>query len=550
MAFLAQAFSQKSTTYDIIREMLRGNISSSGKSVTTNNSVEVPTVLACTRVIANGISQVPLKLMQVKDGKRLPAVDHPLYKVLNSRANEWQTSFEFRETIAIHTVLCGNAYSFINRSNRAGIMELIPFEPGSVTVKRDDRFNLTYEVQAENGSKQVFPAKTIWHSKGPSWNSWMGLDAVKLARQSIGLAMATEAQQGAMQKNGVRSSGVYSVEGTLKDDQYASLRNWIDSEMSGPDKAGKVMVLDRNAKWLNTSMTGIDAQTLETRRFQVEEICRAFLVNPIMVFAESKNTTYASAEQQFLSHLIHTIAPWYQRLEQSIDANLLTDKDREEGYYSNFVEEGLLRGSAIDTKDVILGYVNGGIMTADEGRAKLDMNPLGTEESSTLRPPQNIVGKPPEPPVKSAEILYELKMMELNIENARAQASRDKTQDLIFDKLEQNKKEMEFALDHLKQNLASPIAPTSAPSGYVRAGDVYVTLPDGMVKITNEISVPETVVNVAAPNVTIEPAIVNLEATLPTPTIEVSLPARKTETTITRDRNGDIATARQIETDV
>jgi phage portal protein BeeE len=117
-------------------------------------------------------------------------------------------------------------------------------------------------------------------------------------------------------------------------------------------------------------------------------------VMPIMVGYSDKAMTYASAEQMFLSHVVHTLAPWYQRIEQSIDANLLTDKERTDGLYANFVEEGLLRGSSIDTKDAILGYVNGGIMTPNEGRAKLDLNPDSDPASEQLRIPANLVGKP------------------------------------------------------------------------------------------------------------------------------------------------------------
>ena len=360
-------------------------------------AIRVAAVFACARVIANGIAQVPLKLMrESKDGKtRLPAKEHPLYDILANRPNEWQTSFEYRETLSFHLDLCGNHYSFINRSNRSGIMELIPFEPGSVTVKRADDFTLSYEVRAQNGSVQPFPAKAIWHVRGPSWNSWMGLEAVQLAREAIGLSMAIEEQQARSQKNGVRASGAYSIENKLDAQQYKDLKKWIDDNYAGPQNAGSPMLLDRGAKWLNTSMSGVDAQTLETRRFQVEEICRHIAVNPIMVFAESKNTTYASAEQMFLSHVVHTLSPTYVRLEQSIDANLLTDKEREEGLYACFVDEGLLRGSMKDKKDTLLGYVNGGLMTANEARAKLDVNPDADPASDKLRIPANITGSVP-----------------------------------------------------------------------------------------------------------------------------------------------------------
>lgn len=388
---------KSASTYDILRELLGRRTSATGKVVSVQTAVEVATVFACMRVIGEGIAQVPLKLMQESaDGKtRLAAKKHPLYEILACRPNAWQTSFEYREMVAMHAVLCGNAFSFVNRSVNGSILELLPFAPGQVTVKQADDWTLTYAVRAANGKTQTFPAAAIWHVRGPSWNSWMGLEAVQIAREAIGLALATEEQQARMQKNGVRSSGTYSVEGALNTDQYKALKSWIEQEMAGIENTGKPMVMDRAAKWLNTSMTGVDAQTIETRRMQIEEICRFFRVNPIMVGAESKNTTYASAEQMFLAHVVHTLAPWYQRIEQSIDANLLTEKERAEGLYANFVEEGLLRGSAKDTKDAILGYVNGGLITTNEGRAKLDMNPDSDPASDKLRIPANIVGAVP-----------------------------------------------------------------------------------------------------------------------------------------------------------
>jgi HK97 family phage portal protein len=219
---------------------------------------------------------------------------------------------------------------------------------------------------------------------------------VQLAREAIGLAMATEEQHSRMHRNGVRSSGVYSVEGTLNKQQHEDLAKWLQREMAGVENASKPMILDRNAKWLSTAMTGVDAQHLETRKYQVEDVCRFMRVMPIMVGYSDKAATYASAEQMFLAHVVHTLAPWYQRLEQSIDANLLTKAEREDGYYAQFVEEGLLRGSIEATAIVLDKYVNGGLMTPNEGRAKLDMNPDPDPASNKLRVPANIVGKQPQ----------------------------------------------------------------------------------------------------------------------------------------------------------
>ena len=398
MGLLAQAFASKSgDPLSLFREIYGSLATKSGKTVNVGTAIEVSTVFACCRVVGEGIAQVPLKLMrESKDGKsRVPAKDNQLYNILAFRPNPWQTSFEYRETMAWHLTLTNNHYSFINRL-RGKIIELIPLTPASVNIVRASDLTLTYEVTADNGSKQTFPAESIWHVKGPSWNSWTGLEAVKLAREAVGLAMATEEASSSLHKNGVRPSGVYSVEGTLKDDAYKSLSNWVNTHLGGAENTGKALILDRAAKWQSTAMSGIDAQSLETRRFQIEEMCRFFRVMPIMVGYSDKAATYASAEQMFLAHVVHTLAPWYQRLEQSIDANLLTDKDRASGLYSCFIEEGLLRGSMAETKETLLGYVNGGLITPNEGRAKLDMNPDSDPASDKLRIPTNIVGAVPD----------------------------------------------------------------------------------------------------------------------------------------------------------
>lgn len=394
---LAEMFTQKSGTLDLFRQIYGGKLTATGKAVNVSTAIEVAAVFACNRVIGNGMAQVPLKLMRESaDGKtRLPAKDHPLYNKLGFKPNRWQTSFEYRQTVSWHVELCGNHFSFINRLG-GKVLELYPFEPGMVKVVREDNGDMSYEVTAQNGSKQIFPSSAIWHMRGPSWNSWYGMEIVKLAREAIGLSMAIEEQQGAMQKNGVRSSGTYSVEGTLKDDQFKALSAWINQNLGGSENSGKAMVLDRAAKWLPTSQTGIDAQTLETRNHQVEEICRFFGVMPILAGYSDKAATYASAVEMFLAHVRNCLSPRWEAYEQSLNAALLTERERNEGLYFSFVEEGMLRGSVKDTHAMILADVNGGIITANEGRKLLDMNPDADSESDKLRIPANIVGAVPD----------------------------------------------------------------------------------------------------------------------------------------------------------
>lgn len=383
--------------YDVLLE-LAGRLRSraTGRAVTVSSAVEVSAVFGCCRVIGNGVAQVPLKLMrETKGGRsRKPARDHALYELLGLRPNSWQTAFEFWQLLAWHVELCGDFFAFKNRSSRDGaIMELVPLEPGAVTVKRAEDLTLSYEVRGANGVAVPFPAAAIWHVRGPTWNGWKGLEPLKVAREAIGLAMATEESQGAMHRNGVRPAGVWSVEGTLTPAQYEALRKFIDTEHVGAAKAGGYALMDRSAKWTSTQMTGVDAQHIETRKLQIEEICRFFGVMPIMVGYSDKTATFASAEAMFLAHVVHCLAPRWTAFEQSMNANLLTAEERAAGLYFDFVEEGLLRGSMKDTKDTLLGYVNGGLMTPNEGRAKLDLNPDADPASDKLRIPVNVANE-------------------------------------------------------------------------------------------------------------------------------------------------------------
>lgn len=389
-------------TWTVFRDFFaaRGAVKS-GVEVNRTKAMQVTTVLACARLIADGIAQVPLKLFQESpDGlTRLPAKQHPLFDVLHRRPNGWQTSYEFRETVGLHLVLCGNHYSF-KVMRRGQVVELWPFEPQHVRpVLAADGNTLTYRVSFANGQTREIPASAIWHVRGPSWCGWMGMDAVYLAREAIGLAIATEAQHAQMHANGVSIPGVYSVDGTLSHQQYEALREFISNNYTG-SKRGLPMIVDRNAKFTPTAQTGVDGQHLETRRFQVQEICRAMRVIPLMVGLDDKSTTYASAEQMFLAHVVHTLMPWYERLEQSIDVQLLTDEDRAQGIYAKFVAQGLLRGSMKDRADYFAKALGSGgspaWMSQDEVRGLEELNPMGGA-AAVLPVPSN---KPKQPPAE------------------------------------------------------------------------------------------------------------------------------------------------------
>lgn len=378
---LGEAFGleKKMGSRELADIMRGGRESGSGAVVNWQTALQTTTALACTRVIAEGISQVPWKLHT--DG-RDDATDHPLYDLIYRRPNPWQTSFEFRETLSFHVVLTGNAYV---RKLRVGserrLASLEPLDPARMTVRVDPDGRIRYWFQGDSGAPVEIDAQDIWHIRGPSWNSYVGLDAVRLAREAIGLALATEATQADFHRNGTRVSGLYSVANNMSAEKFNQISAWMDRHSQGGDRAGKPFILDNGATFAQLQMTGVDAQHLETRKHQVEEICRAMRVMPIMVGQADKTATYASAEQMFLAHVVHTLMPWYERLEQSADVNLLSEEDRRRGFYTKFNGNALMRGAAADRGEYYSKALGAGgtpaWLTQDEVRDLEEYDPMG-----------------------------------------------------------------------------------------------------------------------------------------------------------------------------
>lgn len=365
--------------------------SRSGATVTPATALDVATVLACCRVVANGIAQVPFRLYLETGTSKTPASAHPLYALLYRRPNGWQTSFEFRETIAFHAMLTNNAFIFVNRVGIARtIKELIPIEPGRVTVKQLPDYRLEYSVRADDGQVQVFGQDAIWHLRGPSWNGYLGMEAVKLAREAIGLSITLEQSQAEFSGNGAATSGVLATKEKLSKERYDFLSAWLDKHLPGGERFGKPLLVDDSAAYTQMAMSAVDQQLLESRKMQVEEICRAFGVMPIMIgHAGDTTPTYASAEQFFLAHVVHTLMPWYTRIEQSADVNLLTEAERAEGYYTKFNPNALMRGAATDRANFYkagLGTTQQpGWMTRNEVRGLEELDPVdGGDEFPAL----------------------------------------------------------------------------------------------------------------------------------------------------------------------
>lgn len=385
MKLIDRLFGRKAAqlTYDQVANLIDGTSGGTvaGVVVTDKTALQVSTVLACVREIANGCATPDLNVYREKaDGTNELATNIPESRLLSRRPNEWQTSFEWRRLMTMHAALTGAGLSVIVRGDNRRVRELIPVMPGRWDVRKVSRYEVRYRCWDEFGMIGEFGAEDVFVLNGVQWD-WIGsLNAVALARSAVGLAMSTERSQAAMHANGLKPSGTYSVTGTLNKDQHDQLTAWLKNK-GGPDRAGDPLVLDRDAKWLSTGQTGVSAQHVETRRLQIEEICRAYGVFPAIIGHSDKASTYASAESFFAAHLRQTLAPWHKAWRDRIDETLL---DGSGPLFTKFDTRYMVAGSMADRATWARTMAETGIYTRNEIREEEGRDPLpGLDEPLT-----------------------------------------------------------------------------------------------------------------------------------------------------------------------
>lgn len=356
-----------------------GAASVAGIPVSATMALQVATVLSCVKVIADGCATPELHVYrETRGGSRELASNIPEYRMLNRRPNEWQTSFEFRRTMTMHAALTGDALAVkVMKGNR--VAELIPVVPGSFTIDRPRRYDVRYRCYDEFGQIGEFGADEVLHLPAWQWNGVKGLDAVRLAAAAVGLSIAAERNQATYYENGGRPAGVLTTANKLSPEAVNSLRDaW--RKFTTENRNGTA-ILDNGFSYAPLAMTGVDAQHLETRRFQVEEICRAFGVFPIMVGHSDKTATFASSEAFFAAHLIHTLAPWHKLWTQRLDEFVL---DGGGPLFVEFDTRYLRAGSMKDRAQWARTMAEMGIYTRNELRDEEGKDPLpGLDEPLT-----------------------------------------------------------------------------------------------------------------------------------------------------------------------
>jgi HK97 family phage portal protein len=311
-----------------------GNVA--GVPVTTETALQVTTVLSAVRVIGEDVAKLPCHLKRMSNDGRTTTIErgNPIYNVVHSRPNNWMTAFQWFETMTLHAALTGNAFSLIQRNSRDIPIELIPVLPDWVDIEVDGNNEPTYRVRTKTGAElRELNRADFFHLAGPSWNGAAGMSAVEKARNAIGLAMASEKTQNALYANGGRPSGILTTDQPISKEVLEQIKKAWDEEHKGVNNAMKTAVFGSGIDFKPVTMSGVDAQQIETRKLQIEEICRGIKIFPQMVGHSDKTATYASAEAFFRAHFEHTIWPWLVRWAQSLDRDLL---DKNEPLFIEF----------------------------------------------------------------------------------------------------------------------------------------------------------------------------------------------------------------------
>ncbi len=354
--------------------------SATGVSVTPETSLRTAAVFACVQVISGTIATLPLRIYRRRaDGGKERATKHPLFPLLHDAPNDLLTSCEFREMMQAHLCLRGNAYAKVTRTGGGVVAKIDPIHPDRVSVfKRGDV--MTYSVQRqEGGGQDILGLDEMLHVRAMGPEGIIGYSPITLARESIGLAIATERHGARLFSNGAKPSGVLETPNQLSKDQLKMMREEWDRTHAGVDNANKTAILFGGLKYSGVSMSNEDAQFLETRKFQVTDIARIFRVPPHKI-ADLSQATFSNIEHQSIEFVTDCIGPWAKRWEQRMNLTLLTPGERRE-YFIELALDGILRGDTVSRYNAHKIGREAGFLSPNDIRDMENMNRIDGGDS-------------------------------------------------------------------------------------------------------------------------------------------------------------------------
>ncbi len=362
---------------------------SSGKIVNEQTAMQSAAVYACVRILSEAIASLPIHVYRYRlDGGKERIPQHPLYYLLHNEPNPEMTSFVFRETLMSHLLLWGNAYAQIVRNGRGQPIALYPLLPNRMEVSRTKTGDMVYTYHLDPDERDLYPngknitlrKDEVLHIPGLGFDGLIGYSPIAMAKNAIGMSLATEEYGASFFANGANPGGVLEHPGVIKDIQRVK-DSW-NSAYQGTGNAHKIAVLEEGMKFQAIGIPPEQAQFLETRKFQINEIARIFRVPPHMV-GDLEKSSFSNIEQQSLEFVKYTLDPWVVRWEQSLQQSLVLPSEKQ-SIFIKFNVDGLLRG---DYQSRMNGYAvarQNGWLSANDIRELEDMNRIPAEEGGDL----------------------------------------------------------------------------------------------------------------------------------------------------------------------
>ena len=360
----------------------------SGQNVDEFKAMQTTAVYACVRILSEAIASLPIHVYERTDKGKEKRVDHPLYFLLHDEPNPEMSSFVFRETLMSHLLIWGNTYVQIIRDRSGNVISLYPLLPDKMSVHRDSRGILYYKYQRQTEENPnitetgtvILPQEDVLHVPGLGFDGLIGYSPIALAKNAIGMTLATEEYGASFFRNGANPGGVLEHPGILKDPKR--VRDSWNEVYKGVANAHKVAVLEEGMKYTQIGIPPEEAQFLQTRKFQINEIARLYRIPPHMV-GDLEKSSFSNIEQQSLEFVKYTLDPWVVRFEQSFKRALFLPEEKKT-HFIKFNVDGLLRG---DYQSRMNGYAVGrqnGWLSTNDIRELEDLNLLSDEEGGNL----------------------------------------------------------------------------------------------------------------------------------------------------------------------
>lgn len=360
----------------------------SGKTVNERTALQTTAVYACVRILSETIASLPLHVYQYTEGGKAKDTEHVLYTLLHDEPNPDMTSFVFRETLMSHLLIWGNAYAQILRDRSGQVIGLYPLLPDQMRVHRSEKGKLFYvynRYEEDNPNFQekgsiVLSQEEVLHIPGLGFDGLIGYSPIALAKNAVGMTLACEEYGASFFGNGANPGGVLEHPGILKDP--AKVRDSWNAVYQGTRNAHKVAVLEEGMSYKQIGIPPEEAQFLETRKFQINEIARLFRIPPHMV-GDLEKSSFSNIEQQSLEFVKYTLDPWVVRFEQALKKSLLLPEEKKT-HFIKFNVDGLLRG---DYQSRMNGYAIGrqnGWLSTNDIRELEELNPIPPEEGGDL----------------------------------------------------------------------------------------------------------------------------------------------------------------------